>query len=539
MEHLGTRTTPAAVASRQDTQAAQDGRVRLDTLYRWRAAIADLDGGASTKYSVCVVGDSITEGAIAGTTTADYRDKGFVGRLRAYLAARYEDVGQGFIAAYYPFDYPQWSYTGTGWGFHASFGVGGRSRFTSTANDAASVTFTGTGCVISFIRGGVTGNVRVTIDGTVYATVDTYTSGAVDNYWNYTVSGLSDGPHTLTLTNLGTSTAGGAAGNSLYFNGLTPVRGARGVIVHNIGSSGAKASTLTPEAYLQAELQQFAPTLTIIALTANDYTQQTAIATYTAELTTLVNRAKTYGDVLLVANGARSVITGQTIPQASYVAAMRAVADATGVAFVSLVDRWGGGPNAVTLGYLNADGLHPNVKGHADQANALAAILLDVPVRPNPMTRVTDRSITHLTADVTNTTTTLADVRSDFTQTLEPNATYRVEFYVPYSTAATTTGIGLTLTTSAAPTLLTGSVDIGGVAANGTASIYSGAITASAVTVASAAVAAANTIYIALVTAVIRTGASSVTVRPQFRSSVAGSGATIRAGAHLELTRVA
>jgi beta-galactosidase GanA len=75
--------------------------------------------------------------------------------------------------------------------------------FTNTAGDSASVDFTGTGVTWISNLDGNHGIADVSLDGKHVATVDLYGSTKQNQYVAYRASGLSDGPHTLTITATG------------------------------------------------------------------------------------------------------------------------------------------------------------------------------------------------------------------------------------------------------------------------------------------------------------------------------------------------
>jgi|GEM_PF-3040277 len=148
-------------------------------------------------------------------------------------------------------------------------------------------------------------------------------------------------------------------------------------------------------------------------------------------------------------------------------------------------------------------------------------------------------TIQHLAADVSTTGTALVDVAPQFGVALDADSTYVIETTLVYNSAATTTGIGVTYTTSAAPTLISGTARIAGAAADGTDSEFTGNITASADTVMSLNTVVANTNYLVRLEAIIRTGASGITIKPQFRSEISGSAITVRTGSYQILRKIA
>jgi hypothetical protein len=115
------------------------------------------------------------------------------------------------------------------------------------------------------------------------------------------------------------------------------------------------------------------------------------------------------------------------------------------------------------------------------------------------------------------------------------NTYYHYKFVVVFRTAATTTGIRLSVTTPASPTVFSGKAQIP-IAIDGAGGEWQGWITASDDAVIGTGVQAANTDYIAIVEGNILTGATAGTIQLRFASEVAGSNVTIRNGSFGQLT---
>lgn len=338
-------------------------------LRRWRSKLAALSAGSAETINLCVIGDSITEGAISNASPANYLTKGYVGLIRAALATEYEDMGTGFIPTHYVKDSLLWTFGGTWIAETASFGVTGACRASSVNGSTATLAFNGTGVGIVVARGSVGGTLDFTIDAAPAGSFDTYKVSPADPAYVHEISGLGAGDHTLVVT------ANLTAGETIWLLGAYPIKGASGVRVNMCGRWGTTTANAVGSYAPEAEIDIWNPALTIIAYTANDFAGQTALATYTTNLQTLVTRALTYGDVLLVSVGP----TNATYPisQTAYVDAMKQVALANNVAFIDIYGRWNGGAYAkVTLGLL-ADDVHPNAAGHQDIATAILGPILE------------------------------------------------------------------------------------------------------------------------------------------------------------------
>ena len=138
-----------------------------------------------------------------------------------------------------------------------------------------------------------------------------------------------------------------------------------------------------------------------------------------------------------------------------------------------------------------------------------------------------------LAADVTNNTTTLANV-TGLAIALAANSTYTIDAKVMFQTAATATGIRLTQTAPAGatvvaqwntPTSLTARTLANQRAAD-TGAATTGVDMANANTLASGSL-------------LVMTGATAGNLQIRFASEVAGSNAVVKAGSHLVATKVA
>jgi parallel beta-helix repeat protein len=121
---------------------------------------------------------------------------------------------------------------------------------------------------------------------------------------------------------------------------------------------------------------------------------------------------------------------------------------------------------------------------------------------------------------------------NDLTYAVLANTDYSFECTIMYSTAATTTGIGLAVTSPAAPTAITYQIRMGGFAADGTAAQYTGVGSASADLVLSTGVVAATTNYPAYISGVLRNGANPGNLQIRGRSEIAASNAVFKQGSN-------
>jgi hypothetical protein len=75
----------------------------------------------------------------------------------------------------------------------------GMAAFTQTAGARATLSFTGTGASWIGLRAPWTGTARILVDGAFLSEVDTYAATEETQKVLFTVTGLTDGPHTLTV----------------------------------------------------------------------------------------------------------------------------------------------------------------------------------------------------------------------------------------------------------------------------------------------------------------------------------------------------
>lgn len=144
------------------------------------------------------------------------------------------------------------------------------------------------------------------------------------------------------------------------------------ISIYNFGISGALASAFA-DASSQISpitcLEFLAPDLTIINLTINDSNQSTALATYQANLQTIITAAKLSGDVVLLIGNPYSPPPAN---YAAYVAVAYLLADTNNCPLVDITSRWG------SYAIMNPimpyfDTVHPLKEGYSDIASAVLA----------------------------------------------------------------------------------------------------------------------------------------------------------------------
>jgi len=139
---------------------------------------------------------------------------------------------------------------------------------------------------------------------------------------------------------------------------------------------GANAASYNTSSLNAGQLASVAPDLTIIDLTINDANGGTPLAAYQASIQTLITNAKQTGDVLLVAGPPSNSVAATNGTMAQYAAVNQQLAITNNTPFLSILQRWTS--YAVTnpiLPYFDA--LHPGKLGNADEAAAIAQVILN------------------------------------------------------------------------------------------------------------------------------------------------------------------
>lgn len=351
--------TGAAAGSTPSTPALSTAVANYAPLRSWYSALA---GRRFDHATVMVVGDSISEADGASTVSA-----GFVARLGENLRARYGGTGNGFgyLAARYAAVPAMCPLTSTGAALDRSYGPGGRA-VQLTAGQRLSGTVTGTSVRVLYARS--SGTFTVTVDGGSSVTVDS-SSGVTDGNVSAAVSLGAAGAHSVSVT--------GATG-TVIIDGLLVFNGdeSAGVRVLECAHGGNTAQNYVDDANYPSWVTAFAPSLVVFHLGTNEAYQNVTPATLQANLTTLFGRTRAAvspAPALCVVIPPASGENGTT-PWSQYADAIRAAATADGhVAVFDLEARMG--DDTPASGLMTSDNVHPNDRGHAFIADALAGFL--------------------------------------------------------------------------------------------------------------------------------------------------------------------
>ena len=344
--------------------------VNTDTsLKKWRFALSKLLSGEEAVYNLNFIGDSITEGKIAGTSLNTVIANSFVGIIRNVLKNRYGDVGLG-VSPVFQLDslYPAWSFAGT-WTTEAlNLGFAKTHKYTSTINDTATFSFNGTGLNILCVTGVNGSTFSATVDAGIPVNFNTY-SAVTSGCSAFNISGLSDEDHTVVIKNTDANAA-----HKIRLIGAYPTKGNKGIRVNMCGKVGAKVADFVGNEVSDASTYEILPpTLTIVSLIANDYSGNILPTDYKTNLETIVDKALLKGDVLITTIGI-STQSG-TYPQSEYVTACQEVATSRGCAYLDVFEMYGSSEFASSVGYYY-DTVHPNVYGHRDIASMVLAKIM-------------------------------------------------------------------------------------------------------------------------------------------------------------------
>ena len=184
--------TPRATVSRDGAKVLYSSNFGLQKI-----------AGAPTEYAdTYLFTVPATSGSGGGTTGGDGGSGGGGGGSTppSGTTTRYEETAA------------EVTFTGTWFDNTLSGHSGGSAKLAVDPGSRVTFSFTGTGASWIGYRDEWSGIAKVSVDGTVAKTVDTYASPAQSQATLYSVTGLTDGAHTLTVEatgNIGPSSAGG------------------------------------------------------------------------------------------------------------------------------------------------------------------------------------------------------------------------------------------------------------------------------------------------------------------------------------------
>jgi lysophospholipase L1-like esterase len=149
----------------------------------------------------------------------------------------------------------------------------------------------------------------------------------------------------------------------------------KSVLVSNFGVDASTSGDWANSSAAFSSLNtwdKLTPDLSIILHSTNDAGNTVPVNTYTANMTTLIDKAATYG----------SVIVGTETPdndsepnyvnfEALYQPALKTRAETKGIPYLNLTKRYASETAGRTLGFIHTDRVHLTPKGSADVASAV------------------------------------------------------------------------------------------------------------------------------------------------------------------------
>ena len=365
-------------------------------LLGWRIAKARLDNGVSEIINLNVISDSIGEGKndvnIASPTVANYLT-GYVDIIRTALAAKYGNVGEGWVGNQYPIAVPaaskRWTYTGD---FVFNSGYGWMYSDNAFAKLPSSKTGTATIVFDGGINGGAgcTGFKLTCLSGSGYAgaMVTVTTDGGAPEAWTiandnpknistFTKTGLEAGSHTAVVS------ATTDASHTFELFGGYETMGTKGVRVNKLCVSGGKSQMVADyNSYVPGYLHTntccdyWTPKLAIITFLPNEYNSNVPPETFRAEMQTIITKCLlTASSIMLTSIGgiwASKAVTS-TYPFPAYRQIIKELAIANNVAYLDITKRWG--VTDTRLLAAQNDEVHPSIYGHQDIANCILKAL--------------------------------------------------------------------------------------------------------------------------------------------------------------------
>lgn len=279
-------------------------------------------------------------------------------KLKAKLVASgYPDGGTGLIAtneANSGGKDPRWAFSGTA---DTSSNV-----YVALGTAASTATFTSdtAGTIVDVIYSNAGGSFSVKIDGA--AAVRVVATGAL-TIGTYTVTGLANTAHTVVVT----ATSGSAIVCAAQ------VRNAAGVRFTSLGKFGLHAAGFLGDGGFVKSIAVGAmpsPDVVHISIGANDMINGATAAATVTNIQTIRNLWPSADVILYV----EPITENNEISDAAYgvfATALRALASTLGCPLVDWNLRYGGAASVISMGFVGADGVHPNALAQADMGNVV------------------------------------------------------------------------------------------------------------------------------------------------------------------------
>ncbi len=368
------------------------------SLPKWRKALANQQNGLGTAGAarILFLGDSLAKGIGAGTDGAGLVN-GLLYSRSANVAKKLSGVGittkqssflgQGgtiFSAATIKTFNPYLTFTTADWSVAVANGIPGGGWFQESSSATSSLVFSppeAWDTAIIYYSTNNTGlaTFSATInDGTTPTSINT--NVAVSFGATTITANTGAGVHTLSIAR----TSGGA----LYFNGALLYDSTnRGTVqVINAGASGSYSADFLSTAQsgnpynIYNAIPTLAPSLTEFILGGNDANTGVSVATFTANMQTIITKLLATGDVILHVESPFQTTTGGSAQislatQQAYNAAIIGLGYANGIPVVDDTCRLTSWPVSNAAGE-QYDSLHLNNIGYGDVADVDYRVLV-------------------------------------------------------------------------------------------------------------------------------------------------------------------
>lgn len=369
-------------------------RVRHDGMYnrnpgrmsRWSAALARHRAGVGTAR-LAFVGDSTTAGVGSNpaASNTDIRRRSMPAVLAQVMTQRYGVkassmgwFGDGWETTNFSVADPRVA-RGAGWSIFQTMVPGGWAHRDATTTSTP-ITFTPS-TTVATDRLDVWVLVYPGYADFVVSTSGAFngsgaTNAAAGGCKKYTISRTaSTAPWTLQKSGATPGAELIVLGMEAWVSADNPMR------IWNMGAAGSKVwDWANPNEAWNAKnalaSAEYAPDLTVIGLTINDWAQGTSESTYKAALATLITSAQVTGDALLVSGVPSNLGTATTARQQEVTGWMLDMAAQYDCPAIILADRWVSQSYEPMRG-LYFDGLHPSNVGYADIAEVIARVICE------------------------------------------------------------------------------------------------------------------------------------------------------------------
>lgn len=334
-------------------------------LPKWRAALGKV-AAATANVKVMCIGDSTTLGfASNGAETGNFRPLSFPNQFANMLNSvgipAHSNSWMGDGNPIFSSDYDDRLSIGNSW-TRTFVHVGGASWTATTDTNALSFTPTEPvdTFVVYYLSASGAGTFAMDING---GAATTQSSNAANLIRSVTITGTL-GTNTLNIK--------WDSGGAVYIVGTEAYDSSKKwVSVINAGWSSSTASTwsvaLTTGSNVSNALSQTGADLVLIMLGINDWTSDTPIATFTAAMQVLIDKAVATGDVVIIAPPPSGTDYATAIEQQAYVDALEQLAEDNDLPFIDIYTRLAPQLTSFNNG-MYYEGLHPNGAGYADIA---------------------------------------------------------------------------------------------------------------------------------------------------------------------------